>query len=280
MNIETIVDEMMFIEAPRWRGEHLWFSDMHDETVYRLKPGEALQAIATVPHSPSGLGWLPNGDLLISSMADRKIMRLSADGELGEHADVSHIAKFHINDMITDSRGRAWVGNFGFLFGQGGSPRATKLARIDPDGSTHIAADDLMFPNGMVVTPDGRTLIVAETFAHKLTAFDVAESGDLSNRRDWANLEGLNPDGICLDQSGAIWIASPTDHAFLRVREGGEILQRIPIGRQAIACTLGGADGRTLFMCSSRAVTREACRAKNSAQIATIRVDVAGTASS
>ena len=279
MDIEIMLDNMMFIEGPRWRGDQLWFSDMHDETVYRLRPGEAPEAVVSIAQSPSGLGWLPNGEMLISSMIDKKVLRLSSDGTLTEHADLSGIAHRRINDMVVDSKGRAWVGNFGFDFEQDEPPSTTKLARIDPDGRAHVAADGLMFPNGMVVTPDGQTLIVAETFAGKLTAFDIAEDGTLSNQRMWASIDGATPDGICLDQSGAVWVASPVDNAFLRVREGGEILERISVGSQAIACALGGYDGHTLFMCTSQAVRREACRAKKSAQIATVRVDVPGAGS-
>ena len=250
--IETIADGFAFLEGPRWRDGMLWFSDMHDEKVYAMVPGSAPEIIATVPQCPSGLGWLPDGRMLIVSMLDKRLLVRADDGTLSTWADLSDLAPRRINDMVVAADGTAYVGNFGFLFHEGEPPAPTVLARIAPDGSAHQAADGLMFPNGSVITKDGKTLVVGESYAAKLTAFDIGPDGALSNKRDWANLsDGAVPDGICLDAEGAIWVASPTTGTFLRIKEGGEVLDTVVTGRQAIACTLGGADGKTLFMLTS-----------------------------
>ena len=178
--------------------------------------------------------------------------------------------------MVTDARGRSYVGNFGFDFEKREAPRTAALALVYPDGQVRVAAEDLSFPNGTVITPDGRTLIVGESFGSRLTAFDVAEDGSLSNRRVWAQLEKAVPDGICLDAEGAIWVASPMSNEVLRVREGGEVTERIRVATQAIACMLGGPKRTTLFVCTSESLTAEDCRAKRSAKIEVVEVSVPG----
>jgi sugar lactone lactonase YvrE len=170
---------------------------------------------------------------------------------LVEHADLSAVASFHCNDMVVDARGRAYVGNFGFDLHGGEQPVATTLALVDPDGSVRVAAEDLRFPNGTVITPDGRTLIVGESFGACLTAFDIAEDGSLSGRREWARMSGAVPDGICLDAEGAIWAASPVGGGVLRLREGGEVTHRVEVEHEAFACMLGGPERRTLFICTA-----------------------------
>jgi sugar lactone lactonase YvrE len=167
-------------------------------------------------------------------------------------ADLSALATGPCNDMVVDGHGRAWVGNFGFDRHRGEAQRTTCIVRVDPDGKATKAADDLLFPNGTVITPDGKTLIVGETFAHRLTAFDVAADGTLSNRRAWAQIEGCYPDGICLDAEGAIWVSDPFGHRLVRVFEGGRIAREIDLApRGAYACILGGTDRRTLFVCTN-----------------------------
>ena len=185
------------------------------------------------------------------SMQDRRLLRLDADG-LTQVADLSDLASYHCNDMVVDAEGRAYVGNFGFDLHAGESPTSTNLILVHPDGRSEVAAPDLRFPNGAVITPDGRTLIVGESFGGCLTAFDVADDGTLSGRREWAKLEGAVPDGICLDAEGAIWVASPIGKGgVLRVREGGEVTQRIAVENEAFACMLGGPERRTLFICTA-----------------------------
>lgn len=278
MTPTILYDGFSFIEGPRWHDGALWFSDMHDDSVWRAAPGKAPQKMADVPGYPSGLGWLPDGSLLVVSMMDKQVLRQESGGVPGPFADLSGIAARRINDMVVSATGHAWVGNFGFDFDTGEAPAPAALAGISPDGKVTKAADGLLFPNGMVITPDGKTLIVAETFGAKLTAFDIGSDNTLSNKRDWAALpEGAVPDGICLDAEGAVWAASPTTGTCLRLKEGGEVLETITTGRQTIACALGGADGRTLHLSTAETTDREKCRAVRSARIETVQVKVPGT---
>lgn len=274
---EVLLGGRAFLEGPRWREGALYLSDMHGHEVLKLSLNGDVEVIASVEGRPSGLGWLPGGDMLIVSMTDRKLLRRTCDGAIALHADLSgHVAK-RINDMVVDVQGRAYIGNFGFDFEEGETPVGTTLNRVDPDGSVHTVAEDLMFPNGMVITPDGKTLIVGESWGLCLTAFDIDETGDLSNRRVWAQLQDRRtPDGICLDDAGGIWIASPITKEFLRVEDGGAITDIIPAGRQAIACMLGDEDGKTLFMLSSESTHYKACRDLMSAQVTTKTVEHAG----
>jgi len=216
--------------------------------------GGELTQVVDVPNRPSGLGWDRDGRLLIVSMDDRRLLRFDGTA-LTEVADLSEIATWHCNDMVVDSVGRAYIGNFGFdLDTPGTAPVSVPLIRVDPDGSIHRAAEELRFPNGTVITPDGATLIIGESYAGCLTAFDVATDGALSGRRVWAKLEGAVPDGICLDAEGAIWSACPLSGRVLRVIEGGEITDTITVDRRgAYACMLGGPDRTTLYICTADA---------------------------
>jgi sugar lactone lactonase YvrE len=248
---------------------------MHDQCVKTVDLAGRCEEVVRVENDPSGLGFLPDGRLLVVSMRDRRLLRLDPDG-LHEVADLSRIATYHCNDMVTDARGRSYVGNFGFDFQTGEPPRTAVIALVAPDGRVRVAAEDLSFPNGTVITPDGRTLIVGESFGSRLTAFDVAEDGSLSNRRVWAQLEKAVPDGICLDAEGAIWAASPMTGEVLRVREGGEVTDQIRVATRAIACMLGGASRTTLFVCTSEGLEAEECCAKRSAKIEVVEVSVPG----
>ncbi len=250
-----------FGEAPRWHDGVLWFSDFFDYAVKTVDLDGHIAVKLSMADRPSGLGWMPDGSMLIVSMTARALLRLD-QGRLALHADLSGIATFHCNDMVVDAVGRAYVGNFGFdldtneINGTLAEVLATHagatIARVDPDGSVHAAADGLMFPNGTVITPDGRTMIVAESFANRLTAYDIADDGSLSNRRLWADLGTRTPDGICLDADGAIWVANPIINECFRVGEGGDILDVIETDNRCFACMLGGPDRRTLFMLTSR----------------------------
>ncbi|MDA7584469.1 SMP-30/gluconolactonase/LRE family protein [Luminiphilus sp.] len=274
-NSTRVCDGFAFIEGPRWHHDALWFSDMHDEAVFRVVPGGIPERVVAIPQRPSGLGWLPSGDLLIASMLDRKILRHTGSGDLMTHADVSAVAERRINDMLVDALGRAWVGNFGFDLAEGEPVGPGTLARVDLDGTVHAAAADLLFANGMALLAGGETLVVAETFRGCLTAFDIASNSDLINRRVWAQCpEGAVPDGICADAEGAIWAASPTTGSVLRLGEGGSILDVIETGRQAIACALGGPEGNTLFVSSAVATERQACREARTARIDAYLVSV------
>ena len=242
-----ILDGLVFPEGPRWYEGRLWFSDMHAHEVVAVTPDGERETIVEVPNQPSGLGFLPDGRLLIVSMTDRKLLRLDPDG-LWEVADISDKAPYHCNDMVVDADGNAYIGNFGFDITDGSPPRATTMVKVTPDGDSSVVADELQFPNGTVITPDGKTLIVGESWGQRLTSFDIGNDGSLSNRRVWADLaeSGVGPpDGICLDADGAIWVAVPTNPgALVRVAEGGEVLERIPVPDMGVfACMLGG-DGQ------------------------------------
>jgi sugar lactone lactonase YvrE len=249
----VLVEGLRFPEGPRWHEGRLWCSDQHDRRVLAVSTDAAVESIVEVPQCPSGLGWLPDGRLLVVSMHDRRLLRLDPGG-LTEVADLSLLATWHCNDMVVDAVGRAYIGNFGFDLDGQAAPSATVIVRVDPDGSVRVAADEIRFPNGTVITPDGRTLIVGESYGGCLTAFDVDIDGGLSNRRLWAQLTGAVPDGICLDAEGAIWSACPLTGRVLRVREGGEVTDEVRVSRNgAYACMLGGADRRTLFVCAADA---------------------------
>lgn len=272
---EIVVGGLAFAEAPRWRNGKLWFSDFYTHQVSSVDADGHVVAVLDVPGQPSGLGWLPDGRLLVVSMTDRRLLRHDPGG-LVSVADLSEYAPGHCNDMIVDRHGRAYIGNFGFdLIGKA-SVQPTVLLLVTQDGQVRVVANDLLFPNGCVITPDGSTLIVAETFGKRLTAFCIAADGSLSDRRIWAELGDAAPDGICLDAEGAIWVASPPTHEFLRVREGGNITDRISVDNQAIACALGGPDRRTLYMVTGRVDSEQKSLAARIGRIEAIQVEVPG----
>ncbi len=271
----AVVTGLAFAEGPRWRDGTLWWSDMHGGDVQRLADGR-VETVCAVSGRPSGLGWLPDGRLLVVSMVDRSVLRLEPDGSLVVHADLSALAPRRTNDMVVDARGGAYVGNFGFDIGTDGvdeAPCGTVLIRVEPDGAPRVVADDLWFPNGMVLLDDGRTLVVAETWRARLTAFTVAADGSLSDRRVWAALDaGIYPDGICRDAAGAICVASPPTRECLRVEADGRVTDRIATGQRAFACALGGADGRTLFICTADSHDPERQRATRNGRIVAVEV--------
>jgi sugar lactone lactonase YvrE len=274
----VVLEGLKFPEGPRWHDGRLWFSDMHARRVMAMDPGGQTSIICEVPNRPSGLGFLQEGRLLVVSMADHRLLVLDRDLGLREVADISAYVGGDANDMVVDAAGRAYIGNFGFDFAGGDEFTTTALVRVDPNGQVTVVAEELAFPNGTVITPDGKTLVVAETFARKLTAFDIAEDGSLSGRRAWADLGRATPDGICLDEEGAIWVASPTTAECLRVREGGEVTDRIamPGGRGAYACMLGGEDRRTLYICTSEGDEADRQAGRSRGWIEEVRVDVPG----
>lgn len=253
-----------FLEAPRWHDDRIWFSDFYTYRVLSAREdGADLRTEADVPQQPGGLGWLPDGRLLVVSMRDRKVLRREADGALVTHADLGVHATGHVNDMVVDDQGRAYVGNFGFDLMNGAPLETAAVHRVDPSGAVTEVAGGLWFPNGSVITPEG-VLIVNETFGNRCTAFDLTEDGRLANRRVWAQFGPLPterpidkvlgqtrvaPDGGCLDAEGALWIADAAGGRLLRVREGGEITDEVRPGCPVYACALGGADGRTLYAC-------------------------------
>jgi sugar lactone lactonase YvrE len=252
--LKTLIGGLKFSEAPRWHEGRLWFSDFFRQEVIAVSEQGQAEVQLRLPDSPSGLGWRPDGTLLVVSMNERRLLAWRG-GAVDTVADLSAQVGGPCNDMVVDTQGRAYVGNFGFDLYARDEARATALLRIDPDGTVHRVAEDLWFPNGMVITPDGKTLIVAETFRHRLTAFAVAADGSLSDRRLFAELPGVFPDGICLDAEGAVWVADARGYRVLRVEEGQGVVNQVPTGEhQSYACALGGADGRTLFICTAPGV--------------------------
>lgn len=287
--IETVGEGYAFLECPRWHDGRLWFVDFYTYRVYSaLSDGSDVRVEAEVPAQPSGLGWLPDGRLLVVSMKDARVLRREPDGSLVGHADLSAVVGGHPNDMVVDRHGRAFVGEFGFDL-MGGAPLTPgRLLRVDPDGTVTRAADDLWFPNGSVIT-EGNVLLVGETFGNRVTAFDVAEDGSLGNRRIWAQFGDLPdsgdlavalgqlsiaPDGCCLDAEGALWIADARGNRVIRVFEGGTIDDEIRIGAGAFACMLGGVDGRSLFICAAPDFAEGARKAAREGRLLATRVEV------
>lgn len=253
-NLETnvLAKGLTFGEGPRWHDGKLWVSDMHAQRILTCDLDGQIEEILKVANRPSGLGWLPDGRLLYVSMLDSSLY-VYADGTSELYADLKPFCGGDPNDMVVDSQGRAYVGNFGFDMLGGEEMRGADLVLVGLDQKPRVVASDLIFPNGSVITPDGSKLIIAETFANKLTTFDInAGNGDLSGRRTFADLGDRTPDGICLDAEGCIWVSCFVNGEYVRVREGGEITHRIDVGKDAaVACMLGGTDGKTLFLLTS-----------------------------
>jgi sugar lactone lactonase YvrE len=286
MMLETtlLLDGLDFPESPRWHDGLLWFSDLGTGWVMTVDLDGNAKRIVEVSGSPSGLGWLPNRRLLVVSMTDRRLLRLDPN-RLVEVADLSDFASFHCNDMVVDQLGRAYIGNFGYDFPDpSATPKLAEIVLVTRNGNASVVADEMAFPNGSVITADGRTLIVAETFAARLTAFDIETDGSLTRRRVWAqfddrgferrlDFERTHPDGICLDAEGAVWVASPAGgKEVLRVLEGGEVTQRVKVENQPFAVALGGPERRILFVCTS--ILGE--RPPGSGRVETVEVDVPG----
>jgi sugar lactone lactonase YvrE len=282
----TILDGFYFGEGPRWHDGMLWFSDVHGHTVRRATLDGQCEILAELEHDePSGLGWLPDGRLLVAAMDTQQLLRLERDGTLAVHADLSPLARGSINDMIVSGDGTAYVGDMGMRIWEEGSERVPgQTIRVTPDGDVSCAADDLASPNGYILSEDGRTLIVAESAGGRLTAFAVADDGTLSDRRVFAELHPEKddvvfapPDGICLDVEGAVWVADPMGARVFRVLEGGDVTDTIRYDDVIpVACVLGGDDRRTLLMCVAADWHREAARRAPTARIDACEVDVPG----
>ncbi len=272
---KVLLDGLLFPEGPRWHDGRLWFSDMQGLHVMTVDLDGNTEKIVKVEASPSGLGWLPDGRLVVVSMIDRRLLCLDSEG-LVEIANLAQLASFHCNDMVVDKKGRAYIGNFGFDLAANAPVKPAEIVLVAPDGNARIVAGDLYFPNGSVITPDAQTLIVAETWGKCLTAFDIEPDGTLKNRRVWADLAGAYPDGICLDAEGAIWVAAPHPGQVLRVREGGNVTHRLTVSTKPYACMLGGVDRRTLFVCTAGSSNPAEVKAKPGGKIEIIEVEVSG----
>ena len=295
--LKLLLENVYFSEGPRWHNNKFWFSDFYQHAVFSVDANGTVEKIVDIPNQPSGLGWLPNGDMLIVSMHDQKLMRFS-DGVLSLHSDLSHLTKFTCNDMVVDNDGHAYIGNFGTTQ-HNIDVKPTCLIHVTPDGKASIVAENLEFPNGTVITPNGKKLIVGETYAGRLTAFDINSDKTLSNRQTWAkmiptrifyiskvrrflkqvpketNFAPRVPDGICLDEGMGIWVASPTTFEVFRIEEGGNVTDIISTPQRAYACMLGGESGKTLYISTANDSTPEVARSQPMGKIYTTEVKFA-----
>jgi sugar lactone lactonase YvrE len=286
----TVLDGLWFPEGPRWHEDVLWCSDIHGHRVLRLEAGEGgdlvARTVVEVPDDePSGLGWLADGRLLVVGMKRRVVYRVEADGSLGVHADLSGVSRGVLNDMVVADDGRAYVGDMGMdPSDPGAGMQPGQLFCIEPDGSFSAVADDLGAPNGPAITADGRTLILAESSAFQLSAFAIGSDGTLSGRRVFTSVPSspsgpgfAPPDGICLDASGAAWVADPMGSRVVRLLPGGELTDAVDFpGDMPVACVLGGPDRRTLYICVSKEFQRDAVLRAPLGRIDAVRVETAG----
>ena len=289
--LATLLEGGSFFEGPRWRDGRWWVSDFYRHRVITVTPDGAEEQVMEVEGQPSGMGWLPDGSLLVVSMKEHRVLRRSADGSVAVHADVSEHCGGHLNDMVVSESGIAYAGEFGFDLMAGAEPATANLIRIDPDGSSSVAAEDMLFPNGSVITPDGRTLIVGETAGARYTAFTIGDDGSLSDRRVWAQIAPappittleetlgqlrFGPDGCGLDAEEHIWSADEVAARCVRIAPGGEIVAEVamPEGLNVFACMLGGDDGRTLVMCAAPDFLEHARSASQDAVLLTTTVEV------
>jgi sugar lactone lactonase YvrE len=290
--LSPLVTGGCFFEGPRWHDGRWWVSDFYRHGVFTVTADGVEEQVAEVPAQPSGLGWLPDGTLLVVAMKDRQVLRVGADGATTVHADLSDLAQpGPLNDMVVASSGTAYVGGFGFDLMGGHDPQPSPLYRVDPDGTASIAAEGLHFPNGSVISDDGTTLIVGETMGCRYTAFTIGADGSLSDRRVHAQIAPtppmagfaetlgavtVGPDGCGLDAEGHIWAADAIGARVIRVAPGGAIVDEIaaPEGQGAFACMLGGDDGRTLLVCLAPDFFEHARSAAREALLATVTVDV------
>lgn len=275
----VLADGFVFLEGPRWHDGRLWVSDMRAQTVYTVEESGARSPVVEVPHWPSGLGFLPDGTPLVVSMQDRLLYKV-VEGELVLHADLSELVAAHINDMVVDDQGRAYIGNLGYDIFGGADPDTAEITLVETDGSVRHVARERDCPNGMVIRQDGRTLVAAESFAHRVTEFDRAPNGDLSNPRVLAELPDEVPDGICLDRAENVWVSAAMGKRFVQVAPSGDIIGVVDVSpRLAIACQLGGADGRTLFCLTYGGEMEDVFQGKAAARIDIAHVDIAGAGS-
>ena len=275
-----LVDNFIFLEGPRWYQERLYVSDMWGKKVYSIDSTGQSSELVEISNRPSGIGFMRNGTMVLSSMADKKVLVVDKKNAVSTLCDLEPFVIGDINDLVVDDNDNIYVGNFGYdLFG--GAPEAPgSICLINSDGKPSIVADNLAFPNGMVIDSKNKTLICAETFGHKLTAFDIDSDGTLHNERTWAELGEDTPDGICLDEEGAIWVASFVTEKFIRVLEGGKITKEISVeGRKAVACNLGGKDRKTLYCLTYNGELEDIAKGLPRAEIYTCQVEVSGKGS-
>jgi sugar lactone lactonase YvrE len=283
LTAEPFISGLYFGECPRWHDGRLWYSDFFDHAVFSISPEGDRRTEVTLEGEPAGLGWLPDGRLLINSRLDRAVLRREADGALVRHGELTPWATWHANDMVVAANGQAYAGNFGFdldgLYAgtlQGSEIRSASLVRVDPDGTSVEAAGDLAFPNGTAITDDGATLIIAESMGNQLSAFDRQSDGTLTGRRVWAALPGVAPDGICLCADGTVWVANAAGSECVRVAEGGDIVERVLTSQGCFACMLGDADRQTLYLVTAASSDAAKARVARHGALERVRTSVPG----
>jgi sugar lactone lactonase YvrE len=283
LTAEPFLAGLYFGECPRWHEGRLWYSDFFDHAVCSVSTEGERRVEVDFDGEPAGLGWLPDGRLLINSRLDRVVMRREDDGTLVVHGELRPWATWNANDMVVATNGQAYAGNFGFdldgLYEGRLGPsdiRTASLIRVDPDGTSSEAASDLAFPNGAVITEDASTLIIAESMGGRLSAFDRAADGTLGNRREWAALSGVAPDGICLCEDNTVWVANALAAECVRVAEGGEVLERVATSTNCFACMLGDDDRRTLYLVVAPESHDAKARVARHGAIEKVRTSVAG----
>jgi len=267
---DPFLSGLFFGECPRWHDGRLWYSDFFDHGVFSVSPDGERRTEVAFDGEPAGLGWLPDGRLLINSRLDRAVWRREHDGTLVRHGELGPWATGHANDMVVATNGQAYAGNFGTNLAP------TSLVRVDPDGTSYEAAADIAFPNGTVISEDGATLILAESRGHRLTGFDRASDGTLSGRRVWAALEDIAPDGICLCADGTVWVANARGPECVRVAEGGAIVERVTTAHVCFACMLGDDDRQTLYLVTAASSDQDKARANRNGGIEKVRTSVPG----
>lgn len=282
----TFVDGLVFAEGPRWREGSLWFSDIHGRAVHRVDADGTRHVVATTEDRPSGLGWLPDGSLLVVAMESARLLRVAGDGDITEHADLSALARGSLNDMIVRDDGTAYVGDMGARIFADHPDHSVpgQVLQVSPAGGVRVVYDDLRAPNGMVLTEDETTLVMAESGGFRLLAFDVEPDGALAGRRTFAELVPESPDvpvappdGICLDADGAIWVADPLGARVFRVHDGGEVSASHRFeGLTPVACVLGGTDRRTLYVCAAEGWRHDEVAGRRSGRILALTVPVPG----
>jgi sugar lactone lactonase YvrE len=294
-NVTKVAQGFTYTEGPRWHDGKLYFVDFYTYSVNVVHRDGSVEEVAHVDQQPSGLGWLPDGRMLIVSMKDRKVLRQEPGGTLVEHADIAHLCTGHANDMVVAPTGQAYIGHFGFDLMGGADHEFASVILVNPDGTAQTVAEGLSFPNGMVITPDERTLIVNELFGNRVSAFDINTDGTLGPRRAFAAYDDLGdekswhkrvedstiiPDGLTLDAEGAVWVADCAHQRAVRIAEGGKFLDEVSTAPNGVfAVGLGGDDGRTLFLCVAPDFDEAARSAAREGEVHSVRVEVphAGT---
>jgi sugar lactone lactonase YvrE len=286
--LSLLADGGAFFESPRWHDGRWWLSDFYTHQVLAVAPDGRSEKIATVDAQPGGLGWLPDGSMLVLSRQDHRLLRCDPNGTMDVVADLTDCAKGSLNEMVVDGAGRAWIGDIGFDVHRGEPFAPTTLKRVDPNGDVSVVADDVFCPNGAVVTPDGATLIVGESYAARYSAFTIQPDGMLTDRYIWAELEPVvsagteprnaMPDGCCLDAEGCLWVSEPISERCIRVTKGGAVVDEIaaPAGTNVFACMLGGVDGTTLLVCVAPDWSAATRINAQDAAVLTTTVDVPG----